>query len=45
LLALLKPSDRHDSTPPVSVRTLTEGGSSERPTLPPPELIEPPKKA
>lgn len=45
LLALLKPSDGHDSTPPVSVRTLTESGSSERPTLPPPELIEPPKKA
>ena len=46
LLALLKPSDAHDSSPPVSVRTLTDAGSSERPTLPPPEiLIEPPKKS
>ena len=44
LLGLLKPSTAHDSTPPVSVRTLTEGGSSERPTLPPPELETPPPK-
>jgi signal transduction histidine kinase/ActR/RegA family two-component response regulator len=37
LLGLLAPSDGHDSTPPTSVRTLSEAGTSERPTLAPPE--------
>jgi signal transduction histidine kinase/ActR/RegA family two-component response regulator len=37
ILALLAPSATHDSTPPNSVRTLSEAGSSERPTLSPPE--------
>src|SRR6185369_8241875 len=45
LLGLLASSTGSDSTPPASVRTLSESGSSERPTLPPPELIlETPKK-
>jgi signal transduction histidine kinase/CheY-like chemotaxis protein len=35
LLALLEPSDRGDSNPPASVRTLSEPGVSERATLPP----------
>jgi signal transduction histidine kinase/ActR/RegA family two-component response regulator len=35
LLALLEHSDRADSTPPASVRTLSEPGASERATLPP----------
>jgi CheY-like chemotaxis protein len=35
LLALLEPSDRGDSNPPASVRTLSEPGASERATLPP----------
>lgn len=35
LLALLEPSDRGDSSPPASVRTLSEPGVSERTTLPP----------
>jgi DNA-binding NarL/FixJ family response regulator len=35
LLALLEPSDRGDSNPPPSVRTLSEPGVSERATLPP----------
>lgn len=35
LLALLDRSDRGDSSPPASVRTLSEPGASERATLPP----------
>jgi signal transduction histidine kinase/ActR/RegA family two-component response regulator len=35
LLALLEPSDRGDSNPPASVRTLSEPGASERATLTP----------
>jgi signal transduction histidine kinase/ActR/RegA family two-component response regulator len=35
LLALLEPASASDSSPPASVRTLSEPGSSERPTLPP----------
>ncbi|HEX6276130.1 MAG TPA: ATP-binding protein [Polyangiaceae bacterium] len=35
LLALLEPANAPDSSPPASVRTLSEPGSSERPTLPP----------
>jgi hypothetical protein len=35
LLALLEPTQAPDSSPPASVRTLNEPGSSERPTLPP----------
>jgi DNA-binding NtrC family response regulator len=35
LHALLEPSDRGDSSPPASVRTLSEPGASERATLPP----------
>jgi signal transduction histidine kinase/CheY-like chemotaxis protein len=35
LVALLEPSDRGDSNPPASVRTLSEPGASERATLPP----------
>ncbi len=37
LLALLEPSNAPDSSPPASVRTLSEPGGSERPTLPPGE--------
>lgn len=33
LLALLLPSERQDSSPPVSIRTLSETGNSDRPTL------------
>jgi signal transduction histidine kinase/CheY-like chemotaxis protein len=36
LFALFSPSDRGDSAPPASVRTLSEPGTSERATLPPP---------
>jgi CheY-like chemotaxis protein len=35
LLSLLEPNDSPDSSPPASVRTLSEPGASERPTLPP----------
>jgi DNA-binding response OmpR family regulator len=35
LLALLEPSNAPDSAPPTSVRTLSDEGASERPTLPP----------
>jgi signal transduction histidine kinase/ActR/RegA family two-component response regulator len=35
LLLLLEPTDRRDSNPPASVRTLSEQGVSERATLPP----------
>ncbi|HEV8547802.1 MAG TPA: response regulator, partial [Polyangiaceae bacterium] len=37
LVALFAPDGSHDSAPPQSVRTLSETGTSERPTLPPPE--------
>jgi signal transduction histidine kinase/CheY-like chemotaxis protein len=37
LLSLLEPSDSSDSSPPASLKTLSEPGSSERPTLPPGE--------
>lgn len=37
LLALVAPFAAHDSTPPTSVRTLSEAGTSKRPTLAPPE--------
>jgi CheY-like chemotaxis protein len=37
LLSLLEPSTASDSGPPASVRTLSEPGGSERPTLPPAE--------
>jgi signal transduction histidine kinase/CheY-like chemotaxis protein len=37
LLALLEPSRDSDSSPPASVKTLSEPGGSERPTLPPGE--------
>jgi signal transduction histidine kinase/DNA-binding NarL/FixJ family response regulator len=40
LILQLGPSDGHDSAPPHSVRTLSETGTSESPTLAPPE--EPP---
>jgi DNA-binding NarL/FixJ family response regulator/two-component sensor histidine kinase len=43
LLAFLTPSATHDSAPPNSVRTLTETGASERPTLAP-ASEEPDKK-
>jgi hypothetical protein len=39
LLALLEPSPANDSSPPGSVKTLSEPGASERPTLPPGERI------
>jgi hypothetical protein len=35
LLSLLEPTESPDSSPPASVKTLSEPGSSERPTLPP----------
>lgn len=35
LLGLLEPSNAPDSSPPASVRTLSDPGASERPTLPP----------
>jgi signal transduction histidine kinase/CheY-like chemotaxis protein len=35
LLSLLEPSSATDSSPPASVKTLSEPGGSERPTLPP----------
>jgi len=38
LLALLLPSEHHDSSPPMSVRTLAEAGSSDRPTPPGPDV-------
>jgi CheY-like chemotaxis protein len=37
LLSLLEPNESSDSSPPASVRTLSEPGASERPTLPPGE--------
>jgi len=35
LLALLEPTQGTDSSPPASVKTLSEPGASERPTLSP----------
>jgi hypothetical protein len=39
LLSLLEPTTAGDSSPPASVKTLSEPGASERPTLPPAEKL------